>query len=92
MDTTYGLKIGQVVRSKRGRDKGNVQIIVDILDDKYVLVVDGHERKLESPKKKNIKHLGIYNDVLEVITTRETGKYQYNDAYIRRILQPYEPN
>lgn len=89
MIDTADIKIGQVVYSLKGRDKGNAQIIVEIIDKKYVYTVDGKTRKLDSPKKKSIKHLQITNTVLDQIVTGEIGKYQYNDAYIRRILEPF---
>lgn len=89
MDNTKYLKVGQVVRSKNGRDAGKVFIVVSIVDDKYVHIVDGRRRRLEKPKLKKIKHLYVYNQVFEEIENKEFGKYQYNDAYIRRILLPY---
>ena len=51
------LQIGQFVKSRAGRDKGNVYIVTKIIDDKYVEVVDGDLRKLEKPKKKKVMHL-----------------------------------
>ncbi len=52
MDLTSDLSIGQVVKSRAGRDKGRVFLVLEILDDKHVLVVDGDLRRLEKPKKK----------------------------------------
>ena len=51
------LSIGQVVRSRAGRDKGGIFLIYEILDSEYVLLVDGKIRRLDRPKKKKIKHL-----------------------------------
>ncbi len=51
--------IGRVVYSKAGRDKGKALIIVGSTNDQYLLVADGDLRKIESPKKKNIKHLNF---------------------------------
>ena len=55
------LETGQVVLSTCGRDVGKLQMVLEILDDSYVLVVDGKQRKIEKPKKKKIKHLQKYN-------------------------------
>lgn len=55
------LETGQVVLSTCGRDMGKLQMVLEILDDSYVLVVDGKQRKIEKPKKKKIKHLQKYN-------------------------------
>lgn len=89
MDKTNNLKIGQVVRSKNGRDTGKIFLILEILDNEHVLIADGKRRTLEKPKKKKVKHLYIYNDILDVVTSKKTGKYQFNDSFIRTILEPY---
>jgi hypothetical protein len=53
------MTVGQVVISKRGRDKGRAMIVInannlDILDKEgeYVYLVDGVVRTLSKPKKK----------------------------------------
>lgn len=60
------LETGQVVLSTCGRDMGKLQMVLEILDDSYVLVVDGKQRKIEKPKKKKIKHLQKYNKELQL--------------------------
>ena len=52
------MKIGQIVFSKAGRDKGKALSIISS-DASGVFVVDGKERPLERPKLKNPKHLVI---------------------------------
>ena len=47
---------GTVVCSKMGRDKGYFLVVVST-DERSALVCDGKERRLEKPKKKNLKHL-----------------------------------
>ena len=56
--------VGQIVCSKKGRDKGYFLVIVED-GQNYVLVCDGKERPLERPKKKNVKHLSFLSTVLE---------------------------
>ena len=36
---------GQIVKSKSGRDKGDVFFVVEVIDDDYVLIADGDRRK-----------------------------------------------
>ncbi|EFR32557.1 conserved hypothetical protein [Peptoniphilus harei ACS-146-V-Sch2b] len=74
---------GQVVRSKKGRDEGKVYIIMEIIDDDLLLLVDGKLRKLDRPKKKKVKHLYIYKDVID------TEVSDFSDIYIRKKLLPY---
>lgn len=59
------LLVGQLCSSKQGRDKNKLYIIYEIVDEDYVLVVDGNKKTIENPKKKNIKHLQKINDIVE---------------------------
>lgn len=65
-------KIGQVVISKAGRDKGKPFLIIEIVNENYVMAVDGDLRKVENPKMKNVKHLQFTNiiaeDVVELLS------------------------
>lgn len=56
--------VGQIVCSKKGRDKGYFLVIVEVCEN-TVYVCDGKERPLERPKKKNVKHLAFTNSVLK---------------------------
>lgn len=50
------LKVGQVMRSLAGHDKGELMVIAGF-ENNRVLVCDGKHRKLEKPKCKNPRHL-----------------------------------
>jgi len=50
------IKAGSVVLSSAGHDKGRFMLVVGA-DGGRVLLADGKERKLASPKKKNIRHI-----------------------------------
>ena len=65
------LSIGQIVYSKRGRDKGNLFIVVGLYDN-YCLIADGGLRKIESPKKKKLKHIQPTNNFAEAISDNES--------------------
>ena len=47
--------IGKVVLSKYGRDKDHYYVIIDKVDD-YYLLSNGSNKTIQMPKKKNIKH------------------------------------
>ena len=50
--------LGHLVVSLAGRDKDCVCAVVGMSEDEgYVLIADGRIRKVESPKKKKLKHL-----------------------------------
>ncbi len=51
-------EIGDVVISKAGHDKGLSYVIINI-DKDFVYLADGRLKKIEKPKKKNVKHIHI---------------------------------
>ncbi len=65
-------KKGMVVISRAGRDSRKPMAVIDVKDG-FVFVVDGKERPLENPKKKNPKHLSGTNRTIELenITNRK---------------------
>lgn len=89
MNSSDDIAIGQVVKSRAGRDKGRVFLVLEVIDDQYVLVVDGDLRKLENPKRKKLKHLMVYNTVLNEFKERLESKIEINNAYIRKLLEPF---
>ena len=50
-------KLGQVVISRSGRDKDRMYVVVQVVNDRFVMLVDGDLRKIENPKLKNVKHI-----------------------------------
>lgn len=90
MDSTINLTVGQLVKSRAGRDKGIYFIVLEIIDEKHVLIVDGDARKLDNPKQKKIKHMIIYNTVIPEFKEKLDSKVKINDAYVRKILDPFK--
>ena len=68
-------QIGQVVYSKSGHDKGDVQMIIAVEGD-FLILADGRRRKLEKPKRKKKMHV------------QPTGAYLL-DADIKKALKKY---
>lgn len=89
MNNSEEILIGQVVKSKSGRDKGRIFLVLEVIDQEYVLIVDGELRKLDKPKKKKIKHLIIYNTVLPEIKYKADNNLKINNSYIRKLLEPF---
>ena len=61
------LKTGTVVKSLKGRDKDKYFCVVCI-EDGYVYLCDGKERKLSNPKRKKIKHIKVTQAKLQTET------------------------
>lgn len=53
------IETGSVVISTAGRDQGRTFVVVESVDDAYVLIADGSTHKMEKPKKKKRKHLKL---------------------------------
>jgi len=58
-------KPGLMVRSLAGRDKGRFMVVVSA-ENGFVFLADGKERKLASPKKKNVRHIAPTNTVIDL--------------------------
>ncbi|MHC1720045.1 MAG: RNA-binding protein [Clostridiaceae bacterium] len=74
--------VGRMVYSKAGRDKGKLYIIIEALDNDYVLVCDGVLRTLNRPKKKKFMHLGMTNTVFSCENA--------DDLIIAKFLKSYD--
>ncbi|MBQ3331341.1 MAG: KOW domain-containing RNA-binding protein [Ruminococcus sp.] len=72
---------GSVVIAKAGRDKGKAFAVIDVLDDRTVLIADGKSRPVERPKRKNVIHLQA---------TRATVDRVATNRQLRSILKAYQ--
>lgn len=77
------IPIGSVVLANAGRDKGRYFVAV-AASGGFVYIADGKERKLEKPKRKNIKHISLagVNISTDELTNRK----------LRRLIQGFDPN
>lgn len=84
------IQIGQYVRSRAGRDKDHIFLVLDIIDQEYVYVVDGDVRRLESPKKKKLKHLDEYNQISEVVREKTKDEKKLTNLMIRKEIEKFD--
>ena len=82
--------LGQVVNSKAGRDAGRKFIVIDILDEFYVMVVDGDLRRTEKPKKKKLKHLELTGKIIRPIEEKLKNKLRVTNSEIRKTFLQIE--
>lgn len=76
---------GNVVISKKGRDKGRAFVVLYTLDAVYAYLTDGDTRKLDHLKKKKLMHLSsVPVQFPELIALKE--KNQLKDSDVRRAL------
>ena len=60
--------LGRLVKSTAGRDCGRLFIVVGEIDEKYIVLADGDLRSIESPKKKKLKHVKVYDAQAEQVS------------------------
>ena len=77
---------GRVVLSTQGRDEGRYFIVLEVIDESFVLMADGLTRKLAHPKKKKVKHLRPKPIVVNVDGSTLPNKH-LQDSDLRRYLR-----
>lgn len=74
------LEPGMLAKSKAGRDKDCIYVIISV-NDEYVYLADGGHRTVCQAKKKNCKHV-------QPISRAHCGSVTDNDE-IRRVIKEY---
>ena len=72
--------IGKLVISNSGRDKNQMYVIVDNIDDNYYLLSNGKTKTIQMPKKKKIKH---FDHIKTALAAKDKG----TDLKIKRFLK-----
>ena len=82
--------VGYLAYSIAGRDKNNVYIVFKEEPD-YVWLVDGKNRKINNPKRKNKKHIQIIKknnpQTCSELITDEKIKYVIDRVYYKGIQE-----
>ena len=86
-----GLRLGQIVRSKAGRDKNRFFIIVGFPaeHDDSVYLADGDLRRIEHPKLKKIKHIAKTNQSDAIISEKLNNSDRISDHDIKKVLESF---
>ncbi len=83
-------RVGTVVRSAAGHDRGLLLVVVAGMDEHHVLVADGKTRKLIAPKKKKMQHLRMLTK-LSAEDTERIVRREINDSFLRKTLSALAP-
>lgn len=81
------VQVGRLVCSTQGRDSGRFYLVVGIEDETKVRVADGEGRKVENPKKKNIKHLKFYDAVAQELADKVRRGKRITNEDVRKELK-----
>ena len=72
---------GQIMRSLKGHDKGDFQVVLKT-DGAYAYMADGKRRRMEAPKKKKLMHLAPTATVLSEESLSNThGAHSIQSAH-----------
>jgi ribosomal protein L14E/L6E/L27E len=81
------VKVGQIVKSIQGRDKGRNFVVIGEFDHEHILIADGKLRKVSKPKKKKLKHIAKYNVISEEIQESIITGRRLSNAFIKKELE-----
>ena len=79
--TLETIERGLLVESLAGHDSGQVFVITQVVDDKYVIIANGAERKIATPKRKKIKHIKLLNSKIDLDAMERFGGITDGDLY-----------
>ncbi len=82
------LRIGQVVTSRAGRDAGKAFLVIGLEGDR-VAIADGDLRKVESAKKKNVKHVVGHDWVEPELAARISRGDMVTNSEIRGVVEAW---
>ena len=83
------IRVGDIVLSTQGRDKGNYFLVVEE-NDGFVFLVDGGMRKLAQPKKKNVKHVSHSGKSVDAIAKKLLSKQKVFDSEVKSALRQFQ--
>ncbi|MCT4634337.1 MAG: KOW domain-containing RNA-binding protein [Firmicutes bacterium] len=86
MVTTKDFELGQYVFSKAGRDSGRPFIVIKVVDENFLMIVDGDLRKVDNPKLKKVKHLRMIDDVSLIVKDKIIKGEKISNALVRREI------
>ena len=82
-------RIGQVVFSNAGHDRGKMYVIIDMENDGVVLA-DGKTKSIEHPKKKHLRHVDRTNYISPDIDSKLKAGFSLSNEDIYKAIQLFE--
>jgi ribosomal protein L14E/L6E/L27E len=81
--------IGQLAVSNRGRDRGEPYLVLEIIDEAFVYLVNGNKRRIDNPKRKNVKHLRLYPAVAEHLAQQWESGQRVGNVEVRKVIAEF---
>jgi ribosomal protein L14E/L6E/L27E len=82
-------EFGSIAVSKAGHDTGEVFVILKS-EAEYVYLMDGKNRTLEKPKKKNLKHIQCIHYTDENLSRRYANQEKIINEDVKRAIKLYK--
>ena len=82
----FPFEVGRVVFSRAGRDQGHYFVVMEVIDEEYVTVANGCQRKVDNPKRKKIKHLVAKPEIIVEIRDKISAKKRIFESEVRNKL------
>ena len=84
------VEVGGVVLSKAGRDRGRMFLVIEEVDDDFVMVANGDTRKMDHLKKKRRRHLKPTGHTVQALRDRLAEGLTVQDHELRAWLREEE--
>lgn len=82
------IELADIVRAMCGRDRGKFFVVTKV-DGGFAFIADGRGRRLEKPKRKNLKHLIPVEKPGGRLAEKLSEGQKVTNAEIRRALAGY---
>lgn len=83
------VRIGQLVSSKTGRDAGKHYVVVGFGTAPFILLADGRTRRVDHPKKKNVRHVMVHQAIADAVAEKVRQGQRVTDGDIRQALNAW---
>ena len=86
----YPIEVGAIVISKMGRDQGRSFVVVQEIDEDFVMLADGKLRTVDRLKKKRRKHLKTTGIVVQELKAKLENRQTVENHEVRSWLKREE--
>lgn len=83
------IQIGQMVMVRRGRDSGKVAVVIEVVNERFVLLADGDKRKFDRPKRKNLQHVQTIDYISTEVVESLNESGRVTNAKLRYAVNKY---
>lgn len=77
-----------IVRSIAGRDEGDLFFVLATQED-FLLLADGKRRRIESPKRKRVKHVAFVAQSDSVVAEKIRSNEKITNSELRKAIAAF---